>query len=581
LRPIAFAKPRRGAPLLQSIWTQLIIAALAGLIIAALTHQSTKKFSFWSLTLGSGAAVFLIGSFLISRVLAPRERRDAIPGESEGLESSITSSLKSAYAVSSNWITLWRSPSFAYYLHLDTATALAAYSSALDSPLGRLSPDAADQRAFHKYGWSLVDKIANDEAPINSHRIRILIYPLWVYERYSATILQLIKSHSAGRIPCLPLVAEELYKQMDPTEKEILVELTGALHQNAIDKLPPRTPLVHAALSFAVLFGRTRRMLGPVFPDILLVDADLPGDTAKAWWYSRKGKVDSWGRENDGLERVHTFVKSVCAHAKASCWGEYTYKALGQVAVTLPLKKLESEAFFAREHYRKWIGWIEANSGHSQVDAAAEIQRWLDAEMVLLDEFVGELAGSSQEPLRILDLGCGYGRHLLSVARKYPVHAVGMDINERMIAEALDEMHDCGQVEGHVSFVVGDAALMAQLRPSSFDAAICMTNTLGNMPEEKQRAMLQRLSVVLRPGGKAFFSVYGEASTGAREKSYEGIGLRIETKENRVIAAEGLSSEYFNKRQLTHLIEDYGLHEAKELSVEPLGIGAIATVGDT
>lgn len=577
MKPIVFAQPRATRRALEWLWVQIILAAIAGLIIAAFTHQNTKKFSFWSLTFASGAAVFFIGYFVVHRLLTPRPRRDTIRGESDGLTTSITSSLKSAYAVSSNWLDLWRAPSFSYYLHLDATTSLVAYSGLLDSPLGRLSANPSDQEEFYRYGLELVRKIAAGEAPITPHRLRLLIYPSWVYAVHGDTIRQLIKSHSAGRIPCVPLVAEQLDASLSASEKAKITELAAALHQNARDKMPPRAPIFEWCLFVAVLFGRLRRRLGPTFPDILLVDADLPGDTAKAWWYGRNGKIGNWSRnDEEGLSLVSDIVTRICSHAGASIWPEYASTTVGHVAVTPPVKRSESEAFFGRDYYEKWLEWIKAHErfepDEPSHDAAHQISEWLDAEDEALVSFV-EALPSQDAPLRLLDVGCGFGRHLLAITANHSLDAVGIDINDRMIAKALDAVHSRGEALGHVAFVVGDGALMGQLQPQTFDAAICMTNTLGNMPPEKQRAMLQRLSAVLRPGAPFLLSVYGEGSSDARHRSYTAIGLRVEEKDSRIVAAEGLSSECFARRRLERLLTDNGLIPE---SVESSGIGLIA-----
>ena len=576
MKPIVFSQPRQTTRALEWLWVQLILSALAGVIIAALTHQSTKKFSFWSLTFASGATVFFVGHFLVNRLLTPRRRSDTIRGESHGLTTSIMSSLKSAYAVSSNWLDLWRMPSFAYYLHLDATTSLVAYSGLLDSPLGRLSADPSDQEDFFQYGRILVGKIATNDAPISPHRLRLLIYPRWVYETYGDVITQLIKSHSAGRIPCLPLVSEELDQRLGDREKANLVALAASLHQNALDKMPPRAPLIRSIIAVCVRFGRTRRLLGPIFPDILLIDADLPSDTARAWWYGRDGSIANWSRQDEGLSLVNTVVREVCAHAVESCWPEYTASMLGHVAVTPPLQRLESEAFFGRDYYQKWRDWIEENYEYDTIDAARELATWLAAEDNALVSFVDSLTPVDGRSLRLLDVGCGFGRHLLTITADHQLDAVGLDINERMIAGALDAIHGRIDAEGHVSFVVGDGAFMGQFQPQSFDAAICMTNTLGNMPSDKQRAMLQRLSVVLRPGGRVLLSVYGEGSGQARHSSYTAIGLRVEEKGNRIVAAEGLSSQSFTRQTLSHLLGDNGLEVVSIDSLVGIGLVAIA-----
>lgn len=575
MRPIVFSRPRHTTRALEWLWVQIILSMLAGVIVAALTHQSTKKFSFWSLTLASGATVFFIGYFLVNRLLISRPRSDTIRSESAGLTTSIMSSLKSAYAVSSNWLDLWRTPSFAYYLHLDATTSLVGYSGLLDSPLGRLSANPADQQDFFDYGCALVNRIAANDAPISPHRLRLLIYPRWVYEVYADAITQLIKSHSAGRIPCLPLVAEELDQRLSDKEKADLLALAAVLHQNVLDKMPPRAPLIRAIVSTGVRYEKTRQRLGPVFPDILLIDADLPSDTARAWWYSRDGSIANWSRQDEGLSLVNTVVRSICAHANGSRWSEYTASTLGHVVVTPPLQRLESEAFFGHAYYQEWLDWIREHSKYGKVDAAREIADWLSAEDAALMSFVDNLQPTPESRLRLLDVGCGFGRHLLKVTKAHSVDAVGIDINERMIAGALDAAHGRSHAQGHVSFVVGDGAFMGQLQPHSFDAAICMTNTLGNMPPDKQRAMLQRLGVVLRPGGRVLLSVYGEGSTQVRRSSYTAIGLRVEEKGTRILAAEGLSSECFSRHTLSHLLTDNGLEVER---IDPLGsIGLIAT----
>jgi hypothetical protein len=188
VRPIALASPRRQNSRLDSLWVHLLLSIIAGFVIAAITRENTAKFSFWSVAIGGGAAFFLTSSFVGSRLLTPSAVSDPIRGESPGLATSITSSLKSAYAVSSNCLDLWRTPSFAYYLHLDTTTSLVAYSGRFDSPLGRLSADPADQEDFLRYGLNLVRNIANGRAPIEPHRLRLLIYPRWVYHEHEAAI---------------------------------------------------------------------------------------------------------------------------------------------------------------------------------------------------------------------------------------------------------------------------------------------------------------------------------------------------------------------------------------------------------
>jgi SAM-dependent methyltransferase len=362
---------------------------------------------------------------------------------------------------------------------------------------------------------------------------------------------------------------------MSDDERARLKDLVGSLHQNAIDKMPPRAPVLQRPLQFAVRYSRLRDRLGPVFPDILLVDADLPGESARAWWYSRDETINYWSRHDTALDVVNSVFRSMCAHAEASCWPDYTPATLGHVTVTPPLDRLPTEAFFARDYYKRWLKWIDERREYD--DAARDLAEWLDAEDEVLEAFITTLEATNGNALRLLDLGCGYGRHLLNLSERHKIDAVGLDINPRMITGAVDAYHERDHLVGNVSFIPGDVALMGQIQPDSFDAAICMTNTLGNMPADKQRAMLHRLATVLRPGGSVLLSVYAEGSSRARTASYEAVDLRVQEEGDRIVAAQGLSSECFTRTRLSRLIADNGMTVAGVEVVGGCGLALVAT----
>jgi SAM-dependent methyltransferase len=73
----------------------------------------------------------------------------------------------------------------------------------------------------------------------------------------------------------------------------------------------------------------------------------------------------------------------------------------------------------------------------------------------------------SASPQRVLDLGCGLGASSVALARAYPrVTVLGVDLDEASVAQARAAAAEAG-VADRVSFVVGDAALLA--REASFD----------------------------------------------------------------------------------------------------------------
>lgn len=55
----------------------------------------------------------------------------------------------------------------------------------------------------------------------------------------------------------------------------------------------------------------------------------------------------------------------------------------------------------------------------------------------------------------LYDLGCGDGRIVITAARRYGTHGVGIDLNPQRIAEAKANAKEAG-VESQVKFMVGD-----------------------------------------------------------------------------------------------------------------------------
>lgn len=100
---------------------------------------------------------------------------------------------------------------------------------------------------------------------------------------------------------------------------------------------------------------------------------------------------------------------------------------------------------------------------------------------------------------RLLDLGCGAGRHAIELAkRSYDV--TGVDVSPFMLAEARKRAAEAG-VE--VTFIQLDLSdLGSALRGTSFDAAICLCESgLGVLGEEADFRFLQDVHRLLKPGG--------------------------------------------------------------------------------
>ena len=126
--------------------------------------------------------------------------------------------------------------------------------------------------------------------------------------------------------------------------------------------------------------------------------------------------------------------------------------------------------------------------------APPRVQRYLDAEL----DYV--LAGIRPGDA-VLELGCGYGRILGSVARKARF-AVGIDLSVASLSfgkPLLAAYSNCG-------LAAMDAHRLG-FRDGAFDVVLCIQNGISAFKIDPLTLMKESLRVV-RPGGTAFFSSY-------------------------------------------------------------------------
>ncbi len=191
-----------------------------------------------------------------------------------------------------------------------------------------------------------------------------------------------------------------------------------------------------------------------------------------------------------------------------------------------------------------------------------------EQEVAFLVEALGLAPGD-----RVLDVGCGPGRHAHALGRR-GIEVVGVDVSDRFVALARE-----GAPAG-VTFERGDARALAH--HDEFDAAISLCQGalgLGGPPDSlaSDRAVLAGMARALRPGGvlaASAFSAYFQvrfleatdtfdAATGV---NHERTTLRSETGEE---AEHDLWTTCFTPRELTLLAEGAGLSVRDIWSVSP------------
>jgi SAM-dependent methyltransferase len=166
------------------------------------------------------------------------------------------------------------------------------------------------------------------------------------------------------------------------------------------------------------------------------------------------------------------------------------------------------------------------------------IRSFLRAEQEVIEKLVPPGA-------RVVDFGCGMGRHLIAIRPRLSL-GVGIDYERSYVAEAVK-----AQPTSPLHFLVADATA-APFR-SSFDIALCLTNTWGTMTDKV--AVLDEMRRLAPKPRTRFITVYTTSSIRARSAWYANMGYPvIEVTDERIVAAGGFGSEHFTEERLRRLV---------------------------
>ena len=152
-------------------------------------------------------------------------------------------------------------------------------------------------------------------------------------------------------------------------------------------------------------------------------------------------------------------------------------------------------------------GWRAFFDGHAPLYMQNAFTRNTTAEVEFLIAELHLTTGA-----RILDLGCGTGRHAVELARR-GCRMVGVDLSRGMLRQAKAAAQ---QAHITVDWVQADATLFAA--PNQFDAAICLCEgafgliSAGEDPLAHDAAIAWNLARCLRPGARLVLT----ASNGLR-----------------------------------------------------------------
>jgi SAM-dependent methyltransferase len=112
---------------------------------------------------------------------------------------------------------------------------------------------------------------------------------------------------------------------------------------------------------------------------------------------------------------------------------------------------------------------------------------------------------------RVLDVCCGWGRHLLAFA-ELGLDVAGVDWSADLLARVAAQP---GGERVAARVVRGDARALP-FRDGAFDGAVSLFSSFGYFGEAGDAALLRGVARVLRPGGRAFLDLMNPAYVRAR-----------------------------------------------------------------
>ncbi len=162
---------------------------------------------------------------------------------------------------------------------------------------------------------------------------------------------------------------------------------------------------------------------------------------------------------------------------------------------------------YSRGDYRRLVAWPER----------------IEREWPFLSRVLGP-------PGRLLDLGSGTGEHSrLFASRGFTV--VGIDSSPAMLAKATDT-----PLPPNLAFVEGDITEVERLTSGSFDAAICLGNTLPHVRSPRDLAgLLGGLRARLRAGAPLVLQVLNYEKLFSGGQRYLPLNFRRDDSEGEVV----------------------------------------------
>lgn len=153
---------------------------------------------------------------------------------------------------------------------------------------------------------------------------------------------------------------------------------------------------------------------------------------------------------------------------------------------------------------------------------------------------------------RILDAGCGCGRHLFPLSSNYST--TGIDISFAALTKARGYLKKQGRKADYAT------ASLTHLpfKKGNFDAVICL-GVLQHLTEPGRKAAVSEIKRVLKHQGLVFFEVFG-----SQDMRFGG----EEIEERTFVRQHGILYHYFTSEEIRALFNEFEFLELKDNIIE-------------
>lgn len=169
---------------------------------------------------------------------------------------------------------------------------------------------------------------------------------------------------------------------------------------------------------------------------------------------------------------------------------------------------------------------------------------------------------------RVLDIGCGYGRHAMEMAAR-GYRTVGLDLSLPLLIRATDATRRVGV---NVDFVHGDMRDMSF--DSEFDGAYCFFTTFGYFDDDTNRRVASGICRALKPGGRFILELIN------RDYLIGDLPTRVWWQGDGCVVLEEVDFNYFTSRLQVQrqIILENGRQLEQEISIRVYSLHEIGKV---